>query len=360
MLDGDFDSFTERYSFPQILTHHLQPGEDLELALNTHVKVSLDPEREYVISNPLYLRTNFYLIGNGATIRITCRESAVICISNSLMGPSIGGMQCPTFSNVKFLGDLDIKGHIIFATSHTMIHGCDFLNFGGTCIRSCTGLIVRGCLFVSCDHGLRCDGDYVATIKYNTFKRCLVCITTKNDYEILGNTCSDSYCFLLTSGGGRIANNSISCAISSSSDNFKDLELTTCFGGITTPLCTLHVVENRHKFWPKMEHNNLYRARVYFGFRKGVCNPHHCTLHYCHICLDMNSENKLSLHGSFDQSVSVSKLVCFDLDNRALSRCECGGSHSVPVPVFSSITDDVKVDGCVQSCHSLEYSSDEE
>lgn len=360
MLEGDFDSFTEKYHFSQIVTHHLQAGEDLEEALNTHVKVSLDPSQDYEIARPILVRTNCYLIGNGASIKVTCRDSAVICISNSLSGPSIGGMQCPTISNVKFLGDFEIKGHVIFANSHCMVHGCDFLNFAGTCIRSCTGIIVRGCLFVACDRGLRCDGDYVATVKYNTFKGCLVCIATKNDFEILGNMCSDSYCFLLTSGSGRIANNCITCPIVSCVDRYQNLDLTTCFGGVTAPLCTLHLVENRRKFWPKMEHNNFYRARAYLGFRKGICNPHHCTWHYCHICLDMNSENKLSLHGSFDQSVNVSKLVCFDMDNRAMSRCECGTSHLVPVPVFSSITEDLKTDGSVQSCHSLEYSSDEE
>nr|WRQ19841.1 MAG: putative E1B 55 kDa protein [unidentified adenovirus] len=360
MLEGDFDSFTEKYHFSQIVTHHLLPGESLEDALNAHVKVALNPVYDYIISEPICIRTNCYLIGNGATIKITCNESAVICFANSLNGPAISGMQCATISNVKFLGDYNVKGNVIFASSHLMLHGCDFLNVAGTCIRSTTGLIVRGCLFVACERPLRCDGDFLVTLKYNTFKNCLVCIATKNDFEILGNVCDDCYCFLLTSGTGKVVNNSVTCAMVGSMDRFRNVDLTTCFGGITAPLCTFHVVENRRKFWPRMVHNNFYRARMFFGFRKGIFNPHHCTFHYCHLCMDMNSENKLSLHGSYDQSINVSKLVSYEFENRAMSKCECGATHLVPTPVFVSITEDVKIDGTVESCHSLEFSSDEE
>ncbi|ARE31878.1 E1B 55 kDa protein [red squirrel adenovirus 1] len=360
MLNGDFDSFTERYSFCQIRTHHLQPGESLEDALNTHVKVALDPDVDYEITNPVLIRTNCYLIGNGASITVKCHASAVFVISNTLSGPSITGMHYATITGVKFLGSHDIKGHVIFACSHLMIHGCDFLNFTGTCIRSTTGIVVRGCLFAACDKPLRCDGDYVATLKQNTFKNCLVCIATKNDFEIVGNVCDESYCFLLTSGTGRMINNSITCAVVSTLDRYKDLDLLTCFGGTLNPLCTVHIVENRHKFWPKMDGNSFYRARIFCGFRRGVLSPHHCAFHYSHVCLDMNSENKLSLNGSYDQSIKVSKMVSVDMDNTVMAKCECGVRHLAPVPVFTSITEDVKVDPYAQSCHSLEFSSDEE
>lgn len=360
MLNGQFDSFTEKYSFCQIKTYFVRPDEDLGLALNTHVKVALLPNCVYELNNPIVIVTNCYLIGNGSTIKINCKEKYVITIANCLRCPAITGMPFATFTNVQFCGNSDIRGNVFHALSHTMFHGCSFIDFDGTCIRSTIGIVVRGCLFVACKRCLRADGNYSVTIKQCSFKSCLVCIATKCDFEIFNNLVDDCYSFLLTSGSGKFINNNITGPLVESLDRFKDVELVTCFGGKTNVLCSVHFVENKSKNWPRMDNNNFYRVKLFCGYRRGILHPHHSSFHFSHICLDFNSANKVSLHGCYDQSVKISKVLNYDENKRILSKCECGVTHVVGFPVYLDVTDAHKVDPYLHSCQALEYSSDEE
>lgn len=362
MLNGEFDQFTEKYNFEEIKTHVLSPDEDLFAALNVYVKVALDPQYTYTINRVGDLITNFYLIGNGARINVTCTEPRVCCVRNALAGPSIGGMHMPTFHNCVFVGSPGTgqTGDLLACFSNVLLHGCHFIDWDGVCVRSQTGLVARGCFFVACGRCIRATGDYQVSVKHCTFKCCVVCVATKCDFEIMHNTFDECYSGILTSGTGRISKNSMTGAAVESISRFKDLVMTTCSGGVTHILCSIHISENRRKMAPRMDDNNFYRLKIFLGHRKGVYTFPQCNLHYCHVCLDMNTHEKLSLFGSYGAVINVSKMVHINYDNRQLIRCECGISHAAVLPDFVECTEDYVIDGRRRSCQCLDYSSDED
>lgn len=362
LLDGDYDQFTEKYTFEDIKAHVLSPEEDLIQALNIYVKVALDPKYTYTVSRPGDIITNFYLIGNGARINVTCNEPKVIHVRNALAGPSIGGMHTPTFHNCVFVGNSDAaqNGELIVAYSNLLIHSCNFVDWNGTCVRSHTSLVLKGCLFVASTRCVRSTGDYQITVKHCTFKCCMICIATRCDFDILSNLFDECYSAILTSGTGRVIRNAITGSVVETVSKYKHLDLTTCLGGTTNMLCNVHISENRRKVVPKFEDNNFYRLKIFLGFRKGIYMFSNCSLHYCHLCLDMNSVEKLTLSSSYAPSLSVSKMIHIDFETRIVLKCECGISHAAHLPEFLDCTSDYLVDGRKRSCQSLDYSSEEE
>lgn len=358
LADGTIDSFTEKYSFCDIKTHFVKPDEDIEQALNRHCKVALFPGATYFINNPWRIMSCCYLIGNGATIQINCSGGAIMSFSNSIDSPMIFGMDIPTITNVTFVGSADSVGQLIFSTCKIMIHDCTFVNIFGTCLRTTTLSYIRGCLFIGCERALRADGDYPIRVKHCTFRNCIVCIATKCDFEICGNSCVNAVCFLLTNAYGKIKNNFVSC--NSSEDSFKNVNLYTCFGGNINPLCTLHIVANRKKWWPIMSQNSFFKSKLFLGYRKGVFKPTQCAFNYTSISLDINAVNKLSMHGAYDHTVTVSKIVSISGDQKVIVPCECGVSHLHSEVRSATITEETKVNPFAQSCHCLEFSSDEE
>lgn len=360
MLDGQFDQFTEKYTFEHIKTYHLQPEEDLYAALNMHVKVSLDPHKEYVIRAPGEVHTSFYLLGNGAKVRIECADARVFIVRNSLAGPAIGGMHIPTLENVVFVSREEQTGSVVYSLSSLLVHGCTFVDVGGTCIRSCSGLSLKGCIFVACSRGIRSDGDFPVSIRQCTFKCTVVCIATKCDFTVLNCLSDECYSFLLTCGTGVMRGNSITGSVVESVSRYKDLEMVTCFGGKTHLLCTVHIVENTRAMQPTIENNNFYRAKLFFGYRRGIYSLRHCSLHYCHICLDENSGAKLSLTGTYGPTVRVSQVASLDFTKRFLLKCECGTNHAAVIPQFADVTSEHLRGPNSRTCQCLEFSSDEE
>lgn len=358
MADGLLDAFTEKYSFCDIKTYFAKPGDDIEQALNRHVKVALYPGATYLLNKPWRILSSCYLIGNGATIKVNCSGGAAITFSNSMDSPLIFGMDLPTITNVAFVGSHDAAGQLIFSTCKIMIHDCSFVNVFGTCLRTTTISYIRGCLFIGCERAVRADGDYPIRIKHCTFRNCIVCIATKCDFEICGNQCINAVCFLLSSGAGKLKNNFVSC--NSSEDSFKNVDLFTCFGGVINSLCTVHIVADRRRWWPTMSQNSFFKCSIFLGYRKGVFKPHQCAFHYSSICLDINADNKLSMHGSYDQTVTVSKIVSSSSEQKSVVPCECGVGHLHSESRRIPITEDIKVNPFSQSCHCLEFSSDEE
>lgn len=357
ILEGQIDSFTEKYSFCEVKTHFVKPGDDLEHALNTYCKVALYPNSVYTITRSLHIMSACYLIGNGATIKVDAECSSALSFSNSIDGPMILGMDLPTITDVTFVGISSI-GQLIFSTCKILIHGCTFLNVLGTCLRTTTACYIRGCLFVSCERAVRADGEYPINIKHCTFRNCVVCICSKCDFEVSGNTCEGSVSFLLSSGSGKLHNNFVTGA--DTNEHFKDLDLFTCFGGVVYPLNTIHLVASRRKTWPSMNQNSFFKCKMFFGYRKGICKPNQCAFHFSTICLDINAANKLSLHGSYDQTVTVLKIISSGEDNKVLVSCECGAGHFYSENRTSTITEDTKINHFAQSCQCLEFSSDEE
>ena len=362
MLDGELDQFTEKYHFEQIKTHVLDPEENLFAALNIYVKVALDPTKTYTITVPGDVITNFYLIGNGATVNVTCTENRIFNIRNALAGPMIGGMHTPTIDGVIFCGKTGTLqfGDLICAHTSALVNCCHFIDWDGTCVRGFAALVVRGCMFVGCARGVRTSGEYTLTVKSTSFKCCLVCIGCKTDFEIIHCLFDECLCSLMSTGTGKFIKNSVANSIIESLCRYKSAELVTCAGGNTNMLCGIHIVANTKKVQVKFEDNNFYRAKIFLGFRKGVHTFRRCTLHYCHIWLDQNSADKLSLTGSYSPLLSVSVAMHVDFEKLFTMKCECGVTHIAALPVFENRTEDYKINGRKRSCQCLEFSSDEE
>ncbi|AKT26018.1 E1b_55K [Equine adenovirus 2] len=350
--DGQLSDFDDRYSFDQIETCVVTRGADLERALNESVKVALDPTVTYCLTAPIRVVRPCYLIGNGAKIRVQRGITPAVIVLNSLPGPQIGGIPCATFHNVKFVGYED-QGVIMCTKTHTLLHGVEFINVGGTAVRVTCGFTAKGCSFVNCSRGLKIDGDYSVNIKYCSFENCTVAVVCKTDIVFKCNTVTLSESALLLWGSGVIKNN----AIISCTD--KKPSLLTCLGATVAPLATFHFVPHLGKKYPVFKENTMQRGIVFLGRRKGVFNPERCNFSYTHLVLDVNVGPSLCLWGNFDQSVSVCRIKC-SKTNSALTQCECGSKHIAPQPSFTILTSEFINDPTRNTCHALDYSSDEE
>lgn len=351
---GQMNEFDESISFDQLATFFLEPGDDLESALNTHVKVCLKASAVYELNKPIKIQRSCYLIGNEATIKVNCPDSPVILVNNCLRGPQIGGIGCATFFNVKFVGDPAVKNTLLLVRSHLLLHGVQFFSFGNTVIRSSCGLTIKGCFFSNSYRCVKGDGDYRIIVKYSSFENCILGVSCKTDITLKNNSFVLVECALLLWGSGLIKCNNIVCPPSK-----HRLDMLTCLGGTVRPLATVHFVSNLSKKFPVMRENVFNRGVVYVGFRKNSFHPDRCNFNQTHICLDPNLGPKMCLWGSFDQSVTISRLR-FLSPRTIICRCECGSRHKTSIPCFCVITAEFVNDPTLNSCHCLEYSSSEE
>lgn len=350
--NGQLMDFDDCFSFDQLETCVVTRACDLERALNESVKVALDPTVVYDLTTPIKVLRPCYLIGNGAKIRVQRGVTPAVMVLNSLPGPQIGGIPCATFHNVKFVGH-DDQGVILFTKTHTLLHGLEFINVQGTAVRVTCGFTAKGCSFLNCSRGFKIDSDYSVNIKHCSFENCTVAVVCKTDIVFKYNTVTLSESALLLWGGGIIQNNSIiSCTD-------KKPSLLTCLGAAVAPLATFHFVPQVGKKYPIFKNNTMQRGIIFLGKRKGVFNPEKCNFSYTHIVLDSNVGPNLSLWGNFDQSLSVCRIK-FSRSNCVLTQCECGSKHSASQPSFSIVTSDFIPDPTKNTCHALDFSSDED
>lgn len=354
---GSNECFFEKYCFDQIKAAEVSPQDDLEAAIATHAKIKLQRGQVYCVRDPLVIRACAYVIGNGAIIRIETPRGPGIKICALAAGPSISGMWGVTFVQCKFERAAEDKGLLIRASTHVLLHGCMFSGIMGTCIELDAGGIVRGCQFVACYRGVCSMSNRDIKVRQCYFEKCIFGITSRGDFRICGNISNETYCFAHLEGEGVLKNNQVRSP--NKWTNHNGFSMVTCADGQVVPLGSVHVVANKHRRWPVIAGNVFVTAKVYLGNRMGTVSLPQCAFYLSGVCADQKAASKLVLASSFDNGISVHKVLRRD-ETCHMKMCLCGASHYTNGLVFGDITAEVTTNRNVFTVDSAEFTSDED
>ncbi|AEK98444.1 E1B 55K [Titi monkey adenovirus ECC-2011] len=353
-LRGDM-FLRDRYTFEQIRTHWVDPHEDLGLAIATHCKVALHPDRTYRVRDKIFIQNCCYVIGNGATIMVETSERVAFQLGMQQMSPSITGMFGCTFVNCRFSCDPNVfRGICIAANTSFLVHGCHFFGFPGDCIVANVGGRVRGTTFTSCFKGIYNPGRHALSVSKCIFDKCMIAISTLGFSKIRHNVATECLCFLLCRGLGRIQGNTVHGPYLSSH------RMVTCGDGTIQTLRTIHIVAHPRRTWPVFEHNVLMRTSMYLGNRRGIFMPRQSQAFHTNLVLDQHASTQVSISGLYDMSLQIYRTLRVDETRSRLMHCECGESHLVNGHVLGICTDDMRVDPLQYSAARTEYSSSED
>lgn len=349
--------FSEKYSFEDIRAVEVSPEADLEDAIATHAKIKLQPGREYRLSSPLTIRACCYVLGQGATIRVTTSAQPAIRVSALQVGPSITGMWGVTFVNCRFERAPELRGVLIRAATHVLFHGCAFSGITGTCLELGAGGYVRGCEFTSCYRGVASVSSRDVKVRQCYFDKCLLGVTAAGDFRLSGNLSVETYCFAHVEGEGLIKGNTVKSPTRWT--GVSGFSLVTCADGQVTALGSLHVVAHRGRRWPTLQGNVFVRAKLYLGNRLGVLSLPQCAFFRSSICVDARAANKLVLACAFENGVTVYKVLRQE-HRPTVKMCVCGSSHYANPLVFGIISAEINSSRYSFTVDSAEYSSDDE
>lgn len=349
---GDFGMY-EKYSFEEVITYHMEPGEDWNSVLATHVKVSLDGEKTYVINSQVFVSKCIYLIGNGATVFVECPTNVAIRVLNASHTPSIYQMWAPTFFNVVFQKGKNFEGNLMECATYVICHGCNFMGFPKKVLGLDSGGAIRGCYFSACYKCIVAHGSSTIVVKNSTFYKNVVCIKAECDVKIKENAMIECCAFLHVMGTGIIRGNTFSNA----GNELPTQNLVTCAKGEVIPLCSVHIVRDKVKRWPEMKNNLFTRCKVYLGFRNGPLDFKGCTFHYVTIYVDKNSADSVRMHGAYFQTILIAKVVKSDTVGLRSRKCICGNRHGIYPFLLASVTSESLPHPQVSSCNSFPYAS---
>lgn len=355
-------STNEKYDFEHVLAYVLQPEDDFETVIATHVKVALDPSFEYVISKPVTVRTLCYIIGNGAKLKIACDEPfcfEVFCRDSS---PGIVGMWVVTFSNVVFERDRLKPGGVVRSRTFTLFHGCNFLGCMGLAVKLYAGGEVRGCHFFACYKCLDNDSKVKVKVKSCSIETSMVGVISRGKAVIKNCSGLNVYCFAYLKGSANMQYNGIM-----NSNGFYEaglIEMVSCHGGIVLPLATIHVCSSASHPWPVMRHNVLTRCKLFLGHRRDTFSPLNLSLSYSSVVTDKDGFDSMNLNFTFHQTCTVWKLVRSveppAVGPGGVKRCLCGDLHAWPTLVQLDYTSRSRPNPYDSSCDSKVFSSDDD
>lgn len=350
----------DRYDFEHLVTHLLAEGEDLEEAIKQHVKVALDPNKEYVIHKPVKIKTLCYIIGNGAKVKIACKEPfgfEVYCRSPS---PGIVGMWAVTFHNIVFERDRTMPGGVVNSRTFVLFHGCNFLGCMGTALSFSCGSEIRGCHFFAC---YKCIDSSQSKLKLTVsrcvFEACMVGIISNGNLSCRHCTGHNVYCLCYLLGPGKFVGLNIL-----NSNKFYESGLTemlSCHGNKILPLATLHICSSFHPF-PDFKNSMLTRCKVFVGERIGVFSPVNVSLSYSSVVADKGSFQSLNLNYTFHQTTTIWKLLRSSQPEPVVEvkKCLCGGVHPWPVLEQLNFTARALPNPYDSSCDSKMFDSDDD
>lgn len=352
-------SVNDRYDFEHVTTYLVQPNDNLEEVIKTHVKVALDPRYEYVITNPIKIKTLCYVIGNGAKIKVACREAFGIEVYCRELSPGIVGMWAVTFQNVIFERDRARPGGVVNSRTFVLFHGCNFIGCMGTAIRLLSGGDVKGCHFFACYKGIECESKMNIKVGYCTFETCMVGIKTSGMVRISHCLGLNIYCFAYVTGSAKFIGNSII-----NSNRFFESGLTemlSCHGGVILPLATVHICASDFHVYPVFRCNLLTRCKLFVGRRGGNFSPIGCSLSYSSVIVEKSAFPSVNLSYTFHQSATVWKLLrSTDPRSGEAKKCLCGELHVWPELVQMEYTRRALPNPYNFSCDSRFFSSDED
>lgn len=351
------DVFYERYCYEDIKSYEALPEDDLEQLIALHAKIKLLPGREYELTRPLNITSCAYVLGNGATIRVSGEVSPAIRVGAMAVGPCVTGMTGVTFVNCRFERESTLRGSLIRASTHVLFHGCYFMGIMGTCIEVGAGAYIRGCEFVGCYRGICSTSNRDIKVRQCNFDKCLLGITSKGDYRLSGNVCSETFCFAHLEGEGLIKNNTVKSPSRWTSES--GFSMITCADGRVTPLGSLHIVGNRCRRWPTLQGNVFIMSKLYLGNRIGTVALPQCAFYKSSICLEERAANKLVLACAFENNVLVYKVLRRESPS-SVKMCVCGTSHYAKPLTLGIISSEVRGNRHMYTVDSAEFTSDED
>lgn len=343
-----------KYGFEQVQTHWMEPWEDWEKAFNTFAKIGLRPDKIYTVTKTVNITKNVYVVGNGAQIQIKTSDRVAFNCKMQGMGPGVIGMSGVTFVNVRITGE-NFFGSVFVNNSSLTLHGVYFINLSNTCIECWGQLHLRGSTFYGCWKAVVGRPKSTVSVKKCMFERCVMAIVVEGQSRIRNNVGTANLCFLLLKGVGTVKHNMI-CGSGSTASS-----LLTCSDGNCQLLRTIHIVSHKRKCWPIFEHNMLTMCSMHLGPRRGVFMPYQCNFSYTKVLLEVDVFPRVCLNGLFDITVEVFKVLRYDDTKSRCRPCECGANHIRMYPVTIDVTEELRTDHLMLSCHRTDYeSSDEE
>lgn len=341
------------FAFCNIKSHVAYPGDDLEMLIREHCKVSLVPGATYELHRQIKVVSPIYLIGNNANLVVSTQMASAILIEarmnqapvmlmgrNVVMGLSMSvkpGVKC------KYLLKTNIPG---------LLSGCKMRNSTGWCVRADMGFEVAGCKF---------EGSYGAVMTPNTcctlmckscvFKGCLFGVNAFSKVEVKNSTFIENACSFLVRGTGSL----------------RGCDFLGCMSGQSvclcnphrTQLCNVYIAPGR-KHYPRMTECKFVNSQIMVSDRPMSTLFSQCVFMNSCIYVDDNSFAKLQLPYSVECNVRVKRVVVTVDEEEQNMRCVCGMQHVCAVLKSSDVTRRAMPDRSVFSVDMYTFSSDEE
>lgn len=350
----------DKYDFEHLATYFMQEDDDFEEMINRHAKVALNPHILYVIKKPIRIRSLCYIIGNGATVRISCQESFGIEVYCRGRGPGIVGMWSPTFHNIIFERERGLQGGVINTRTHTIIHGCNFVGIMGTALRFFSGSHIRGCHFYACYKCVENPSKLKLRVSSCTFEKSMMGILSSGPISIKHCSSLNVYSFLYVSGLASVENTTVT-----NSNGFYEsglIDMVSCHNGAIVPLCTVHICGTMKAPWPSVKNCSFVRCKVFLGCRSGTFSPTNTSFGYSLVWVDKEAFECVNFNHTFHQTTTFWKILRSDADDvrNGLKKCICGALHAWPVLEQLNFTDHMRPDPYDYSCDSRFFSSDDE
>lgn len=357
-FEGPDQFHQEKYSFEEVKTVYISSLDNLADCIRVHAKIALDPRVEYILDSAVEIRTTCYIIGNGATVKICCRENVAFTIHPKDFGPAVVNMWGMTFVNCKFERGSGFNGLVFKCNTFVTFQDCQFLGFTGTAIDVNSGADVRGCYFLACYRAILNSGRISINVFSCNFDKCILGIMCNHDAIVKRCFANETFCFLMLRGCGQIKNNTVHYPYKiTDQSNFV---MITCAGGKVVPLAAIHIVANKRRPWPLFYGNNFSKCRIFLGNRKGVANLQQCMFNYTQICVDKEASSKLVLQESYIASLNVVKILHTDSSDLSSKICVCGTTHLLEQHMVGDITAEVVPDAEVNAVDAVDYSSGDE
>lgn len=354
-FDGPDAFHQEKYSYEEVQTMYVSSLDNFELCIRDYAKIALDPRIEYSLDVAVNIRTTCYIIGNGATIKINCREHIAFMVHPKAFGPAVVNMWGMTFVNCKFERGSGFNGTVFKSNTFITFQDCQFLGFTGTAVEVTSGADIRGCYFLACYRAILNSGRISINVLSCHLDKCILGIMSNADANVKRCFSSETFCFLMLRGCGHIKNNVIHYPYKITDKS--SFVMVTCAGGRVVPLAAFHIVSNKKKHWPLIYGNTFTKSRIFLGNRKGVIHMQQCMFNYSQICADKEASKKIVLQESYNGSLNVVKILRTDPGDLSSKICVCGTTHLLEQHMVGDITCEVLPDAEVNAVDAVDYSS---